>query len=451
MLLLRSPLLTLLAAAAAALVPQRGCGILAVLLLWYACRQVWQWWCQLVITIDGVAYKQDASCSAYLRGARSERAGSVCKKTEPKRPTEKRSLLERSPDAAKDGFVTPREESEDGRPVSSDANEECGSFVEWAPFAPSLRYGEVGSLSSSPPPVASAMSATGSLSSLSSSSLTGAMGSPPSTVPTVGGSPPVPYWLECDASVFDIRNIRYKQTKEKVPSEFALYDCVGTDMVRDKRRIDGLMDRLPGDLACGTLPQSPLGAKPWSASWGVPRVVVVNCQLPYKAGWLMAAHPEEDGGLSVVNYFVLSREASEMLAEDHATPALRLWRRFVEDGVSTKDGISFKVVGRVEDLEKYEVPETFHRFNNKPVLLTKSSRVITKNLPEVIEIEYDVRTWVYAARSMLANYHYRAAEAELQIGYVVEGKSDDELPEQILGCFKLVNMDILQAKWVSLM
>ena len=61
------------------------------------------------------------------------------------------------------------------------------------------------------------------------------------------------------------------------------------------------------------------------------------------------------------------------------TPALQLWKRFVEEGVSTKEGTSLKawcrhcdsarplfvgscqVVGRVEDLDKHEVPESFKR------------------------------------------------------------------------------------------
>jgi len=280
---------------------------------------------------------------------------------------------------------------------------------EWAPFSPSLPYG----------------------------------GSFASTVET-------PYWLSCDGSVFDIRNIRYNKTREKIPSERAIYDCVGMDMVRDKRRIDGCIDRLPGGPT--NLPESPANCPTWDAAWGVPRVLVVNCQLPLKSGSIMGGrHPEEDGGLSVLNYFVLSREACETLAQGIVTPALRLWKRFVEEGVSTKEGNPLKVVGRVENLEKYEVPESFHRFNNKPVLLTKSSRTYLARLPEVIEVDYDVRSWVYPARTTLCNYHHRAREAEIEIGYLVEGKIDDELPEQILGSFKFVNMDIMAARWVSVM
>eukprot|EP00405_Crypthecodinium_cohnii_P017165 CAMPEP_0206458276 /NCGR_PEP_ID=MMETSP0324_2-20121206/23469_1 /ASSEMBLY_ACC=CAM_ASM_000836 /TAXON_ID=2866 /ORGANISM="Crypthecodinium cohnii, Strain Seligo" /LENGTH=335 /DNA_ID=CAMNT_0053929575 /DNA_START=534 /DNA_END=1542 /DNA_ORIENTATION=- len=267
--------------------------------------------------------------------------------------------------------------------------------------------------------------------------------------PAVQTTPSKPYWTECDATVFDVRNICYKQTKEKVPSEVALYDCVGMDMIRDHQPIVDVMSKLPTDAeGRRKLPASPAGAPTWDPSWGVPRVVIINCLLPYKAGYLMAAHPEDDGGLSVCNYFVLSKRESEILANNQASPALSLWKRFVANGQSSKDGTPLKVLGRIEDLARYEVPESFHRFNNKPVLLTKSSRVITTHLPEVLEIDYDVRSWVYPARSALASYHHRAAEAELEVGYLIEGKSDDELPEQILGCCTLYDMDILQAKWL---
>jgi hypothetical protein len=242
--------------------------------------------------------------------------------------------------------------------------------------------------------------------------------------------------------VFDVRNIRYKQTKEKVPSDQALYDCVGMDLIRDKRRIEALIDRIPGQ---GELPAGPAETL-WDASWGIPRVFIVNCQLPYKAGNVVfGAHPEDDGGLSVFSYFVLSRTSCERLAAGEWTPSLGLLRRFVEEGVSTKTGISFKVVGRVEDLEKYEVPQSFTKFNNKPVLLTGSAKLLTHRLPEVLEIDYDVRSWVYPARQALVNYHHLAREAELEIAYLVEAKNDDELPEQVLGCFKINDMDIMAA------
>jgi len=417
---LRSPLLPLLGALASLALPFRGSALASLALAALAARAAWLWWRRLSVAVDGVSFKEPSEGEG-ARAAVARRAATA----ELAVPAQRGKRHPSTGSPLESGFETPRDgemnvEGEEAQDTDPRTGLAAQGLTEWAPFAPSFPYGEKASV-----PV---------------------------------GPLPGPYWLECDASVFDVRNIRYKQTREKVPSEFALYECVGMDMVRDKRRIDSLMDRLPpasagedgtagGGLA-EALPPNPAGAAEWSESWGVPRVLIVNCQLPYKAGRLIGAHPEDDGGLSVVSYFVLSRQSSELLSRGSTTPAMRLWRRFVEEGVSTKEGISLKVVGRVEDLEKYEVPESFGRFNNKPVLLTKSATVLSHRLPEVLEVDYDVRGWVFLARSTLANYHHRARDAELEIGYLVEGKADDELPEQILGCCKLNNMDITAAHWL---
>jgi len=356
----------------------------AILSIWGSHR-LFQWWRGISISIDGV--------QVYGK---------------PKQKLVKDSSSHASPRRkgrqelrATEGFMTPKSE------VSED-------FVEWAPFWPSLPCGDAVKGDSSP------------------------FAELPSEAEVQ------PYWLQCDAFVFDVRNVGYKQSREKIASQFALYECIGMDIVRDHRRLDCIMDRFPE----GDLPSNWPGAR-WEQAWKVPRVLIFNCQVPYTAGKIFGSYPEEDGGFSILNYFVLSREASDRLAADVPTPALQLWKRFVEEGESTKEGISLKVVGRVEDLDKHEVPESFKRFNNKPVLLTRSATVYKKRLPEVLEIDFDVRNWNYPTRAAMVSYHHRAREAEVEIGYLLEGKADDELPEQILGCFTVNNMDIMAARWLS--
>jgi len=296
-------------------------------------------------------------------------------------------------------FLSPRESDNENTPQNRPPNQ-----PEWAPFAPSMPYG----------------------------------------VPDNGGKP---CWTWCDASVFDVRNLGYKASRDKVPSDVALFDTVGMDLIKDYRRLDNLMSKLPEKL---DLPR-PHDGRPWDPSWGVPRVICVNCQCPYQCGNLFGAHPEDDGGFSCVSYFSISAQTCDLLASGHVSPAVRLLQRLVEEGSSTKEGISFKVIGRIEDLDKHEVPQSFHGFNNKPVLLTKTAKVITTGLPEVLEIDFDVRLWVYVARSTLYRFNHRLREADIEIGFLIEGKTDDELPEQVLGCFTLINFDIMVAQRVSLM
>lgn len=46
-----------------------------------------------------------------------------------------------------------------------------------------------------------------------------------------------------------------------------------------------------------------------------------------------------------------------------------------------------------------------------------------------------MRNWNYPTRAAMVSYHHRAREAEVEIGYLLEGKADDELPEQHLSSF----------------
>lgn len=251
------------------------------------------------------------------------------------------------------------------------------------------------------------------------------------------------HWLQCDGTDFLVRNVQYKVTHEKICSDEVIYDCVGIELVRDHQRIDSVIDYWEG------APPSPADSETWDPAWGVPRVIAVNCQLPYKVGWIWSAHPEDDGGVSVVANFVLSKPSCERFASGTLTPALGLVKRFVAHINNPKERPPIKVVGRLEEPERLEVPETFLRFNNKPVLLTKSMKVITHRLPEILELDYDVRIWTHAALTALCNYHQYTTEKEFEVGYVLEGRSEDELPEQMLGCVKIINLDLLSARWLQ--
>merc|ERR1712205_72524 len=158
--------------------------------------------------------------------------------------------------------------------------------------------------------------------------------------------------------------------------------------------ICGIVDMLPAAF-------SPPGCTTWSPSWGVPRVLVMNAQLPYKPGGMMGKHPADDAGFSLVSYHVLSEQAAELLARNELTPGLTLWRRFVQAGISTKENLTLKAIGRVENLEELSVPRVVHQFNAKPVMVTKSASILKSHLPEVLEIDFDVRQWNFLARKSL--------------------------------------------------
>ena len=46
--------------------------------------------------------------------------------------------------------------------------------------------------------------------------------------------------------------------------------------------------------------------------------------------------------------------------------------------------------------------------------------------------DFDVRNWNYPTRAAMVSYHHRAREAEVEIGYLLEGKACRDFPKGIL-------------------
>ena len=82
--------------------------------------------------------------------------------------------------------------------------------------------------------------------------------------------------------------------------------------------------------------------------------------------------------------------------------------------------------------------------SGKPVLVTASCKFITTHSPRIIELDYDVREWAYAMRVNLGTLFSKGKQSYTEFGWLVEGRSDDELPEQILCCCAAKPVDMLE-------
>jgi Protein ENHANCED DISEASE RESISTANCE 2, C-terminal len=58
-----------------------------------------------------------------------------------------------------------------------------------------------------------------------------------------------------------------------------------------------------------------------------------------------------------------------------------------------------------------------------------------------LEMDCDVRAWCYLAKKALYYLYPRFSKTSLSVAFVLEGREDSELPEQLLGCCTLTNLD----------
>lgn len=244
------------------------------------------------------------------------------------------------------------------------------------------------------------------------------------------------------ASSFQVRNEGYKRTKEKVASQDSLYRFFGCDFVKaDHKKIENIVENW-GDDFISKLPTK----KGWTPDIGFPEILVINCMCPYETGGMWGAHPVDDVGFNVLTYHKISTETLRAAAageESKYSKQLALFKRFIEGGQSERNGISLKKIGQATNVEELGLPGFIKGYNGKPVLVTASCHVIKSHYPRILEIDYDIRQWSYAMRSALPGTVFpRFKIADVLLGWLIEGKTEDELPEQMLACCRAGHFDV---------
>jgi len=255
----------------------------------------------------------------------------------------------------------------------------------------------------------------------------------------------------CFGSLFQVRNLGYKKSGEKIPSGPCLYDLLGTEIVRGKGKKISNVTTNWADALMAKIASSP--KQGWSPNLGVPEILIMHCQCIYQSGGMWSAHPAEDLGFSIITYHIISDSSLKSLNNpDGCSKPLALFKRFCKVGKSERNGISLKNIGVGANIDELGLPGFIKGFNGKPVLVTNSCTVRKDHslYPRIMECEYDMRQWSYTCRTALSSYVFsRTPHAKMDVGWCIEGKTDDELPEQMLCCAAADNIDVFARPFIE--
>jgi len=266
----------------------------------------------------------------------------------------------------------------------------------------------------------------------------------------------------------------YAKTGKKMPSIDTLYECLSVDLITADCKVEDILGRLidlPADLndhlderdLCGGVPLR------WWEGCALPRILLVNVQLPYRTGPLAwGSHPKWDYGCSAVAIWHIKPETLQKLRRNDPNPAIRLFERFCRGpcgeyggspgspdralgnrrlkGVKPNNqGGLFKGIAFGENPDDVPLfPQYLMKHNGKPCLITNSGTIVKDNRGEFIEIGIDVRKFSSLARSMLYNLRDLLESATVQLGFLIQGTEDSDLPEMLLCDLRLHNCNFLK-------
>jgi hypothetical protein len=233
-------------------------------------------------------------------------------------------------------------------------------------------------------------------------------------------------WSKIDPTEFNVRiGPNYSWNKKKAPSAAALYECFAVDVFSAAARIDNVGQRFE-------IPD--MYTKVNTRNAFVPPVFVVQIQIPADSPSLFSTVTDGPGWAMCMFFRITESTLTQLKDLNNASPAVRLWAKWCEHAEQDKDWRSrFKFIPSCSNLVELGVPSSIANWNAKPILIRKTGTLFRGNNSKYMEFDMHVHKFDNLAKKSI---HYMTAMCSsmyMQIGFVIEGIKDDELPEVLFG------------------
>lgn len=261
-------------------------------------------------------------------------------------------------------------------------------------------------------------------------------------------------WRSVPGSGLKVRSAGYSSSKQKIDSPGQLYDCVAVDIFESPQRYPDMAKRV-------NLPAATYANDPSPKTWRSPDIFIVSIALPTDPP-KMGKSSSDGGGYTVTMYYRMREDTREILKRitgdgsqqetlhDPRYNAVRLFEEWIRRAPADPKFCSrFKVVPNAHNLAEIGMPSWISKYNGKPFLIKRQG--VTGFLythPELSCVEFDVslHPFPYLAKQgicfMKDSYFKKIL---VTFGFVIEGQSEDELPECVIGSMQLCYPDPIHA------
>jgi len=263
-------------------------------------------------------------------------------------------------------------------------------------------------------------------------------------------------WRSVDPSTLHIRGCGYDANHHhKIESPGMLYDCINADVFESQHRVPDLASKV-------VLPTVTFKDDKGTKTWTAPDLFVISVALPTSPPSLYGANSNKDDGLgyTVVMYYQMRADTRAILRRITApnyqrkddesnesqstnkTNAVRLFEKWCQRAPSHTDMFSrFKVLPQAENLPEMGLPSWIEKFNGMAFLVKRAGEtgyVFTHPTQSCMEFDVSLHPFPYLAKKGICYMKDTYFEKTVvTFAFCIEGRSEEELPECVLGAFQL--------------
>jgi hypothetical protein len=261
----------------------------------------------------------------------------------------------------------------------------------------------------------------------------------------------LPTWMPISSSCLDVRSHGYMTTKKKIPSPGELYECVAVDCFVSNARVPEIAPRVKFGREFNTHSSE--------KTWKSPDIFIVSIAIPTEAP-SFGKSADDGPGATIVGYFKMKEETRTILrritaagydastessdadidVQKRITNGVRLWERYCQEApIDPTFQARFKLIP-LGNLEELGCPGYISKYNGKPVLIKRNQVTgFFYDFPSLNCMEFDIslHPFPYLFKQGMAYMKDYYDKTVWTFGFVIEGRSNDELPEVVIGVLKL--------------
>ena len=249
-----------------------------------------------------------------------------------------------------------------------------------------------------------------------------------------------------------VRSHGYLKTKKKIACPSSLYEIIGCEILNSDVRVSDFATKVE-------LPKI-VFEDDGERTWVSPDIFVISLAVPSAEPSM--TRPTTDGeGFSLTVYYKMKKETRTLLrtitapeydpslhsihaGEDDAvhqrsiTNAVKLWEDWCRTAPTDEKMQSrFKFIPNIHNPKEIGLPSYISKYCGKPVLIKRANVTgFLSSHPHLNAMEFGIslHPFPYLAKKALAYLKTNVfPKAIVSLSYVIEGRSDEELPEALIG------------------